>query len=92
MHQLCQKLGPKFKAIIKLMTIFIVLAFVGILISLGAAGLFMLRGSDSKNGQKKNMARALTFRIVISVALFVLILILWSLGVIQPTGIIPGQL
>lgn len=74
------------------MTIFIALAFVGILISLGAAGLFMLRGSDSKGEQKKNMARALTFRIAISVILFLLILISWALGIIQPTGIIPGQL
>jgi hypothetical protein len=74
------------------MTIFITLAFVGILISLGAAGLFMLRGSDTKSEQKKNMARALTFRIAISVILFLLILISWSLGIIQPTGIIPGQL
>ena len=72
------------------MTIFITLAFVGILISLGAAGLFMLRGSDTKSEQKKNMARALTFRIAISVILFLLILISWSLGIIQPTGIIPG--
>jgi hypothetical protein len=52
----------------------------------------MVKGSGSKSGQKKNMARALTFRIAISVALFVFILILWFLGVIQPTGIIPGQL
>jgi hypothetical protein len=74
------------------MTIFITLAFVGILISLAAAGLFMLRGSDTKSEQKKNMARALTFRIAISVILFLLILISWSLGIIQPTGIIPGQL
>jgi hypothetical protein len=34
---------------------------------------------------------ALTLRIGISVALFVMILALWSLGYIQPTGIIPGQ-
>ncbi len=74
------------------MNIIIALAFVGILISLGVAGLFMVKGSGSKSGHKKNMARALTFRIAISVALFVFILILWFLGVIQPTGIIPGQL
>lgn len=74
------------------MTIFITLAFVGILISLGAAGLFMLKGSDNKGEQKKNMARALTFRIAISVILFLLILISWAFGIIQPTGIIPGQL
>jgi ABC-type multidrug transport system permease subunit len=37
------------------------------------------------------MVRALTFRIGISVVLFLVILTLWYLGIIQPTGIIPGQ-
>lgn len=35
------------------MNIIIALAFVGILISLGVAGLFMVKGSGSKSGQKK---------------------------------------
>lgn len=73
------------------MNTIIALSFAGILLSLGAAGLFMLRGPSDKSRQKKSMARALTFRIAISVALFVLILTAWSLGIIQPTGIIPGQ-
>jgi len=34
---------------------------------------------------------ALTLRIGISVTLFLLILSLWYLGYIEPTGIIPGQ-
>ena len=92
MHQLSHVVGRDLKAIMDRMNIIIALAFTGILISLGAAGVFMLRGSGSKNGQKKSMARALAFRIAISVALFVLILTLWALGIIQPTGIIPGQL
>ena len=61
-------------------------------VSLAAAGLFMLRGTDGETGAKNNsMVRALALRIGISVALFLLILLLWSLGIIQPTGIIPGQ-
>jgi hypothetical protein len=73
------------------MKIIIGIAFLGIIISLGAAGVFMLKSSDAKNTKKKSMVYALTLRIGISVALFVMILTLWSLGYIQPTGIIPGQ-
>jgi hypothetical protein len=71
------------------MKIIIGIAFLGILVSLAAAGLFMLK-SDDTQGKTNSMARALALRIGISVALFVLILILWSLGVIRPTGIIPN--
>lgn len=74
------------------MKIIIGIAFVGIVISLAAAGLFMLRGPQSENAKSNNMVRALTLRIGISVVLFLLILTLWYLGIIEPTGIIPGQI
>lgn len=63
----------------------ILIAFIGILGALGAAGFFMLR----KGGNKKspNMARALAVRVGVSVALFLLILLSWKLGWIQPTGL-----
>jgi cell division protein FtsI/penicillin-binding protein 2 len=51
----------------------------------------MLRGPQSESEKSNNMVRALTFRIGISVVLFLVILTLWYLGIIQPTGIIPGQ-
>ena len=73
------------------MKIVIVIAFVGIVISLAAAGVFMLRGPQSERAKNNSMVRALTMRIGISVVLFLLILTLWSLGIIEPTGIIPGQ-
>jgi hypothetical protein len=73
------------------MKIIIGIAFLGIVISLAAAGLFMLRGPQSESDKSNNMARALTLRIGISVVLFLLILTLWYLGIIEPTGIIPGQ-
>ncbi len=73
------------------MKIIIGIAFLGIVISLAAAGLFMLRGPQSESDKNNNMARALTLRIGISVVLFLLILTLWYLGIIEPTGIIPGQ-
>ena len=67
------------------MTIVIVIAFLGILGALAAAGFFMLRrgGGD----RRSLMARALTVRIALSVALFVFIWLAYALGWIQPTGI-----
>ena len=73
------------------MKIVIVIAFVGILLSLGAAGLFMLRGNDEGDKKNNDMARALSLRIGLSVAIFVLLLIMWSLGLIEPNGIIPAK-
>ena len=73
------------------MKILICIAFLCILISLGAAGLFMLRRPDPEKPKNKSMVNALTLRIGISVVLFLTILLLWSLGYIEPTGIIPGQ-
>lgn len=71
------------------MKIIIGIAFLGILVSLAAAGLFMLKSDDAQS-KTSHMARALALRIGISVALFVVILVLWSLGIIRPTGIIPA--
>lgn len=73
------------------MKIIIGIAFLGIVISLAAAGLFMLKGPKADEPKTNSMVRALTLRIGISVVLFLLILALWALGIIQPTGIIPGQ-
>ena len=71
------------------MKIVIVIAFVAIVLSLGAAGLYMVRGNEDK--QENHMARALSVRIGLSVAVFLLLLGMWALGWIEPTGIIPGQ-
>jgi hypothetical protein len=73
------------------MKIIIGIAFLGILISLGSAGLFMLRRPDPEKPKNKSMVNALTLRIGLSVALFLMILLLWAFGYIEPTGIIPGQ-
>jgi hypothetical protein len=71
------------------MKIIIGIAFLGILVSLAAAGLFMLKSDEAKS-KTNHMARALALRIGISVTLFILILALWSLGIIRPTGLIPN--
>jgi uncharacterized membrane protein len=67
------------------MKISIIIALIGIVVSLLAAGLFMVRG-----GPTKRMANALTWRIGLSVALFLSIIFAYSMGWIQPTGIPMG--
>lgn len=73
------------------MTYLVTLAFVAILISLGAALFFMMRGGQGQNETSRKMAQALGWRIGLSVLLFVCILIAWSLGYIHPTGIPRGR-
>jgi cytochrome bd-type quinol oxidase subunit 2 len=68
----------------------VLLAFIGIIASLGSALFFMLRGGDGKH-KSGNMARALAWRVGLSVLLFVCILVAWKLGYIQPTGIPIGS-
>jgi Protein of unknown function (DUF2909) len=58
----------------------VALLFLGIVASLGRA-LFHMSSGPSDTGQ---MARALTMRISLSVALFLLISIAWYLGIISP--------
>lgn len=73
------------------MVYFVIIAFLAILGSLGAALYFMLQ--DGRDGKVKtnHMARALAFRVGFSVLLFVCVLIAWKLGYIQPTGIPLGK-
>ncbi|WP_082447890.1 twin transmembrane helix small protein [Xylophilus sp. Leaf220] len=65
----------------------VLLAFIGILGSLGTALFFMMR--DGRNGKAKtsNMARALALRVGLSILLFVCILVAWKLGYVRPTGL-----
>ncbi|WP_370681419.1 twin transmembrane helix small protein [Comamonas sp. GB3 AK4-5] len=68
----------------------VALAFLAILVSLGAALFFMLRqGEDAPSDQERSrrMARALAVRVALSVVLFVCLLLAWKLGYIQPTGL-----
>jgi len=71
------------------MTLFIALAFLGILASLAAALFFMVRNKPENEDTPKAspMAKALAFRIGISVVLFISILVSWKMGWIQPSGI-----
>ena len=75
---------------------YLVLAgFVAIIGSLAVALVFMMRGdrgrgadATSKDAPRNNhMARALAFRVGFSILLFVMVLISYKMGWIQPTGL-----
>lgn len=69
----------------------ILIALLGVLAALASAGFFMLRKSKHGDGRDNKMARALTVRIALSVALFVFILVSWKLGWIVPSGLPIGR-
>jgi hypothetical protein len=69
------------------MTYLVIIAFVAIIGSLGAALFFMLKGGGDEARRKNSMASALAFRVGFSILLFVCILLAWKLGYIHPTGI-----
>ncbi|MEO8308081.1 MAG: twin transmembrane helix small protein [Pseudomonadota bacterium] len=61
----------------------IVAALVAIIFSLGSALFQLSRGK----GDSRKMLRALTWRVGLSVALFVILLIAWRMGYIRPHGL-----
>ncbi|MCU0925142.1 MAG: twin transmembrane helix small protein [Hydrogenophaga sp.] len=74
------------------MTYLVIVAFIAIIGSLAAALVFMMRGgesSDTETGapRKNHMARALAFRVGFSILLFLVVLISYQMGWIQPTGL-----
>ena len=73
------------------MKVVIIVGLFAILIALASAGFFMLRkpGSDDLRGRR--MARALAFRVALSVGLFLFILFAYWMGWIAPTGLPVGR-
>ncbi|MEO6921415.1 MAG: twin transmembrane helix small protein [Collimonas sp.] len=65
------------------MKIVVAIAFILILGSLASALIFLMRDK----GKSNRTVQALTWRVGLSVALFLMILILYKLGYIQPTGL-----
>jgi cytochrome bd-type quinol oxidase subunit 2 len=68
---------------VELFKILVVCVLAGIVFSLGTA-LFHL---SSGKGDSKKMVRALTVRVALSVALFVILMVAWAMGLISPHGI-----
>jgi hypothetical protein len=63
--------------------ILVIAVFIGILAALGSA-LYQL---SRKGGDSRKLIRALAIRVGLSVALFLLLMILWYLGIIAPHGL-----
>ena len=75
------------------MKVLIVIALVGILAALASAGAFMLRRrppADEGAEPDLLMAQALPVRVRTSVALFLFVLLSWSLGWVRPGGLPVG--
>jgi hypothetical protein len=67
------------------MGLIVVLLFVAILASLGSAMYYLLRSRGSSSG----LVRALTLRIGLSMLLFLLLMLAWYTGLIEPHGVQP---
>jgi hypothetical protein len=65
------------------MKIIVAIAFILIIGSLASALFFLMRDRGATN----RTVRALAFRVGFSIALFILLLIAYRFGYIQPTGI-----
>ena len=65
------------------MRIVIFLVLAGIIVTLGVA----LYHLASNRGSSDQLLRSLTLRVVLSVALFLLLMIAWRFGLIRPHGL-----
>jgi hypothetical protein len=65
--------------------VIVVIVFLGILGSLGSALIYMVKDK----GRSDRTVRALTVRISLSVGLFLLLFVLYGLGLIEPHGLRP---
>jgi branched-subunit amino acid transport protein AzlD len=65
------------------MKVFVAIAFVLIIASLGSALFFLMRDK----GRSNRTVQALAMRVGLSVTLFLLVLVAYKLGWIQPTGL-----
>ena len=66
--------------------ILVIAVFIGILAALGSA-LYQL---SRTGGDSRKMIRALAIRVGLSIALFLLLMILWYFGIITPHGLSTG--
>jgi cytochrome bd-type quinol oxidase subunit 2 len=70
----------------ELFRIVVLIVLAAIVASLGSALYHLARGTEKDSAK---LARALTVRIALSLALFALIMIAWYAGLITPHGVIP---
>lgn len=65
------------------MRVLVLIVFLGIIVSLGSALVYLMRDG----GNSSRMAYALTWRVGLSVALFLFVLLAHYLGWIESTGV-----
>jgi cytochrome bd-type quinol oxidase subunit 2 len=68
---------------VSIIKILIIACLVAIVLSLGSALFYFM----NDKGESKKMARALTIRVGLSVLLFILLLIAWWQGLIEPHAV-----
>lgn len=66
----------------------VLLLFIGILVSLGSGMVYLVRDSGKDS---KRVVKALTWRIGLSIALFIILLLAWANGLIEPHGLMPNR-
>jgi hypothetical protein len=65
----------------------IVVVLIAIVVVLASAGVVMLRKPRDGRPHDARMARALMWRVILSIGLFLFILLAWALGWIQPNAL-----
>lgn len=70
-----------------LIKIFAIVIFVAVIVSLGSALFHLVKRKGQDDEQSQKTARALTFRIGLSLVLFILLFIAYASGLLQPHGI-----
>jgi hypothetical protein len=69
---------------VKAVIVIVLIAIIGVLASAGVA---MLRKPRDGRANDARMARALMWRVILSIGLFLFILLAWALGWIQPSAL-----
>ncbi len=79
------------------MKVLMVVTLIAVLGALASAGFFMLKRDPGAEGtptspadRDRRMARALAVRVGLCVALFIVILLSWAMGWVQPGGLPVG--
>ncbi|HMV38490.1 MAG TPA: twin transmembrane helix small protein [Plasticicumulans sp.] len=68
---------------IVLFRVLVIAALLAIVASLGSGLFFLVRERE----RSERLVRALTVRITLSIGLFVLLLLAWAAGLVQPHGV-----
>lgn len=69
-----------------LIRVLVLIILGAIVVSLGSALVHLSRGGRGDEEESRKLSRALTVRIALSIALFVLLMLAWRVGLIAPHG------